>query len=93
MDLCQQSNVFKSVQVLIPKNYQCYLTKGTLIKVIKLKTLKWRDYTRLTRWNLNAITKVFVRGRQESLTQRRTYHRKRQVREREFKVFCYDPMF
>jgi len=61
--------------------------------VIKLKTLKCRDYARLTRWNLNAITKVFVRGRRESLTQRRTYHSKRQVREREFKVLCYGAVF
>lgn len=60
------------VHVLIPENCDYYLTqqnnKYYLIwnkYIIKLKILRGHDYPGLSRYNLNAVTKVLIKERQE----------------------------
>lgn len=36
--------------------------EGPLRDVIKLRILKWRDYTGLSGWALNVITRILIEG-------------------------------
>ena len=42
-----------------------YKTKTDVADMIKLRILRWRDYSELSEWDLNVITSVFIREGRE----------------------------
>lgn len=60
---------------MAPKTVRFYLEpvnftlhgKRDFADVIKLRILRWRDYSRLFRWILNVITSALIRGRQREV--------------------------
>lgn len=58
----------RDIYVLISRNCEFYIYMAKdFAAVIKLRILRWRDYPRLSRWTLNVITSIHMRGRKKEI--------------------------